>query len=132
MWFIWCAFVSSIFLYVGISFVLVQSGSANPGILPILSGLLIFLSLISAVMSSLVWLKLLKAPIESGTLDIQTTTGLQRYQTLSIIIWALDETIAVFGLVLVVISGVVYYAIPFCVVSLVLLVLQRPQRSVIQ
>lgn len=111
---------------------MVQSGSANPGILPILSGLLIFLSLISAVMSSLVWLKLLKAPIESGTLDIQTATGLQRYQTLSIIIWALDETIAVFGLVLVVISGVVYYAIPFCVVSLVLLVLQRPQRSVIQ
>lgn len=129
LWFIWGALVYAILLYLGVAFFLVRTSAASPELLTVVAGLTILLSIISCAMSILVWIKLLRAPLQSGTLDLQSESGFQRYQTLSIITWALDETIAIFGLVLVVMSGVIYYAVPFCVISLVLLILQRPQQS---
>jgi hypothetical protein len=130
LWFIWSAMVYSILIYLGVAYFLVRSTSAaSPEFVPAFAIFTIFLALLSVGMSIVIRMKLLSGPMQEGKLDLASPQGMQKYQTISIISWALDETIAIFGLVLVVISGVFYYAIPYCVVSLVLLALHRPSVS---
>lgn len=127
LWFIWGAMVYSILLYLGVAYLLVKPSSAvSSEFIDSIAIFLIFLAILSAGMSIVVRLKLLTAPLQDGRIDLSSPQGAQKYQTISIISWALDESIAIFGLVFVVTSGVYYYAVPFCVVSLVLLALHRP------
>ncbi len=121
LWVIWSVFVYSIVLYLGGAYFFLDSSVSNPGVVPAVAGVTILLSVVSGVMSVVIRVKLL-----STSLDMNSDKDVQKYQTISIINWALSESIAVFGLILAVISGVFYYAIPYCVVSLVLLILHRP------
>ena len=121
LWFVWSVFVYSIVLYLGVAYFFLDSSISNPDVVPAVAGVTILLSVVSGVMSVVIRVKLL-----SKSMDMNSDKDVQKYQTISIINWALSESIAVFGLILVVISGVFYYAIPYCVVSLVLLILHRP------
>jgi len=121
LWFVWSVFVYSIVLYLGVAYFFLDSSISNPDVVPAVAGVTILLSIVSGVMSVVIRVKLL-----SKSMDMNSDKDVQKYQTISIINWALSESIAVFGLILVVISGVFYYAIPYCVVSLVLLILHRP------
>lgn len=121
LWFVWSVFVYSIVLYLGVAYFFLDSSISHPGVVPAVAGVTILLSVVSGVISVVIRVKLL-----SKSMDMSSDKDVQKYQTISIINWALSESIAVFGLILVVISGVFYYAIPYCVVSLVLLILHRP------
>ncbi|MGC9327131.1 MAG: hypothetical protein ACP5I1_05835 [Candidatus Hinthialibacter sp.] len=126
LWFLWSAFIYAILIYLVLAYFLVSSKTSNPDFVPIIAMVTILLSVVTAIISVLIRLKLLTGPIQNGSLDIETEQGFQKYQTISIINWALSESIAVFGLILVIISGNFYYVIPYSVISLVLLILHRP------
>ncbi|MBN2328459.1 MAG: hypothetical protein JXR73_15050 [Candidatus Omnitrophica bacterium] len=126
LWFLWSVFIDAIVIYLVLAYFLVSSNTSNPDFVPIVAMVTILLSIISAMISILIRLKLLTGPIQNGALDIHSEQGFQKYQTISIVNWALSESVAVFGLILVIISGNFYYAIPYCVISLILLILHRP------
>ncbi len=126
LWIIWSAFIYAVLIYAGISYFLLQPTISNTEMVPFFAGVTVLMSVISAVMSIVIRVKLLSGPIQDGRLLLDTEAGFQKYQTISIITWALSESIAVFGLILVVISGIFFYVIPYCVVSLGLLLLQMP------
>ncbi len=129
-WIIWGAFVSSIIIYIVIAYTMI-SRVTSPDIadsyMYMTAIITIICSIISAISSIILRAKLINSSIEDGTLDIKSEEGLKKYLTLSVINWVLSESIAVFGLIMMVLSGVFYYVIPYCVVSIALLIIHIPR-----
>lgn len=84
-------------------------------------------TIVSGVSSIIIKVKFISSSIDDGTLDIKSEDGLKKYLTYSIINWALSASIAVFGLIMMVLSGVFYYVLPYSIISIALLIIHKPR-----
>lgn len=129
LWFIWIAFVFAVFLYVVIGFFLQGTVLLEPTQVKTLEWVFFALSLVCAAGALLLRWKGIHEPIQMKTLDLNTTAGQTKYLTLSILAWALSESIAIFGLVMTILSGNFYTGLPYSLASLILLALQTPREK---
>ncbi|HOJ59048.1 MAG TPA: hypothetical protein PK878_02065 [bacterium] len=126
LWLIWIAFIVAVFMYLVVGFSLQGMVLLQPDLIQILGMVFFALSLICAAGALLLRWKGIHEPIQMKTLDPQTIEGSQKYLMFSILAWALTETIAIFGLVMMIISGNFYTGLPYSAASLILLALQMP------
>ncbi|MFB3788109.1 MAG: hypothetical protein ACE15F_17250 [bacterium] len=129
LWFIWIAFIFAVFMYLVVGFFLQGMVSLKPDLIQILGMVFFALSLICAAGALLLRWKGIHEPLQMKTLDLSTTAGQAQYRTLSIFTWALSESIAIFGLVMMIISGNFYTGLPYSAASLILLALQMPRSE---
>ncbi len=71
---------------------------------------------------------LLVRPMRSGTLSVDTDAGLARVTQISVVLWALCESVALYGLVLYQLSGEARYLYLFLMASAGLFFAHRPGR----
>jgi hypothetical protein len=121
------AMLASIFVYLGIGFVLVRiltsrpQGSSEPFVL-VFYGLAATLSgVILRVRKS--WL----APLFSSTAG-DLSSSLSRYRTGYILVFVLCETITIFGLVLLFLMGSLIHLVYFALLSLAMMTISYPKR----
>lgn len=129
LWFIWIAFVFAVFLYVVIGFFLQGTVLLEPTQVKTLEWVFFALSLSCGTGALLLRWKGIHEPIQMKTLNPQTIEGFQKYLMFSLIAWSLTESIAIFGLVMTILSGNFYAGLPYSAASLILLALQTPREK---
>lgn len=121
---LWVAMSSSVVLYVAIAaFVDVEPNEE------IVASLWPFLAGIAGAIAagSIAWRRrALVEPIHTGALNLATPEGLARAQTVFILSLGLSEAVAIFGLLLSLLSGDLRWVIAFGAAGLTLLWLHRP------
>jgi hypothetical protein len=134
---IWIAHLASLAVFAGVGIAVSGSVSAAPDAAALLRPALVVVSVIVAL-ASLWWRRSLatspRSPfylfaeedVATGAQPVAEGTGITRLQTNCIIVWALSESVAVFGLVLTILSGVPSDVVPFLAGTVVLLYVHRP------
>jgi hypothetical protein len=86
------------------------------------------ISLVTAIATFAVRELLLNRPIRSGELRVDTDAGRNRLMQLYVVLWALCESVGVYGLVLYMLSGEARYLYLFLMASAGLFFAHRPGR----
>lgn len=123
---IWVFFLSAIIIYVGLSYILIQTPNNTISNLFPLYAVIGILSLVCAVISVVLRLKLINHAIASGTLLPNTEEGTKKIHTYLIIIWAITESIAIYGLILAILAGKFLLCLPCAIVSFAIMIYQHP------
>jgi hypothetical protein len=134
---IWIAHLATLPVFAGVGVALSGSGSAAPELAALVRPALVVVAVVVAL-ASLWWRRsfvtsprsplylFAEEDVIAGGQPAPGGTGLARLQTNCVIVWALSESIAVFGLVLTVLSGVAGDGLPFLAGAAVLLYVHRP------
>ena len=140
---IWAALVMSVLMYVGVAFKVVNSlnfsgGGLMPVLFPALAGIcVVILGVQTIFRKQMADEKLF--PRVAGTIASGSVNGsagrdplrqalLQNIMTLDIVLWALGEAPAIFGLVLTFLSGDMQYIAGFATYSILNMIYHRPRR----
>ncbi len=103
LWIVWGAMFASLAAYAVLPLLLPGSGEADP-ILPLVTALLGALAAANALASVVLRALALVRPLRCRRLELGTPEGVQRFFTISLLNWALSESVALFGVVLFVFS----------------------------
>jgi uncharacterized membrane protein YhaH (DUF805 family) len=128
-WAIWAAMAVSLLVYLAIPLFL----PAPPMAYETTDFGVLFTALgVVAVLTSVASLLLRRAvviqPLQRGTLDPDSATGAQRLTQALVLTWALSEAVAIYGLVLYLLTRQVQLMVPFIMMSACLLVVHAPRH----
>ncbi len=124
-WIIWGALTSTIFVYLLIGNLLQGTSQAiNPTVFWLLAGL----SVVHAVMVVALRQILVMQRIGKGQINPATADGMKKLLVVSIVLWALAESIAIYGFVAVLLGAPFAHFGGFIAAALFLLAYCRPQR----
>lgn len=124
---VWFALLSSQVIYLAIPFVIRFAGQpADPSFVRLLSVALGSVSLVVAIGTLIYRRRALVEPIRAGELDPSSQQGFARAFTPLILNLVLTESIAIYGLVLALLSHRPGSALPFAIGAFVLMYLHRP------
>lgn len=112
---IWRALLGSLGLYAALPWFL-RSGAREESVDALLL-ILIAVAVVTGVATFAVRELLLVRPIRSGALRVDTDTGLARVTQISVVLWALCESVGLYGLVLYQLSGEPRYLYLFLMAS---------------
>jgi len=128
LWILWGALLASVGLYGVVAHVLETPGSdISRGMLRTLA--YVFAAVSIAEVAITWWLRKTMYFDGSGETDSGEQGRAQSLFTMSIITWAICESVAIYGLVLRVLSGQIAYFYPFAAASFLLFVLYRPRPA---
>lgn len=123
---IWGSFIAAPVIYIGISMFIAPTMSPQGAIVMPLSIGFGCMATIFAMVSIVMRMRMVIEPLQNKTIRSDTAEGEKLIQTKLIVIWAMVEAIAIFGLVLAILSANYLYSLPFCVVSFLLLFFHHP------
>jgi hypothetical protein len=122
---IWLAMLGSIALYAALPWIVRPEVKSSSDAL-----LLSFMAI--AILTGIGTLAarelLLVRPIRAGELRVATDAGLARLSQISIVLWALSESVALYGVILYVLSGEARHLYLFLMASAGLFFVHRPGR----
>ena len=124
-WIIWGALVSSLSLYVGIALVIQPCGGCPPALLAAMASV----AGTTALASVVIRVRLLVRPAHAGRLDLRQPEGAQRFLVISILTWALSESVAIYGFACFMLSGSFAVMLPFIAASLALFAYHAPRLA---
>lgn len=129
-WFIWAALFAPLALYLGIA--LAGLGPSASTALEFSSLLAPALGIVATFQFGLTFVLrrlLLTGPIRQGHIDPGSGPGASKVQAAYIAIWAVSEAIAIYGLVLWLLSGRWDLFVPFLAAAALLFVFHAPRRG---
>ncbi len=130
LWVLWAALAGSILACAAVAFLQTRTTALADASFPqTLYWVLLGMGLSNALVSIVIRQFLLVRAVRRGTLDLQTSVGLQRAFVLFLVTWALSETLGIFGLVIVFLGAHFASGIPFWGLALLLMLLHRPTSN---
>jgi F0F1-type ATP synthase membrane subunit c/vacuolar-type H+-ATPase subunit K len=124
---LWIALLASQVVYLAVAFIVRPAGQPLPSLaVSRLFFTLAALAVVTAVGSMLYRRKALVAPIQAGRLDPNHADGFAQAFAPFVLGLVLAESIAIYGLVLALLSHEPSFALPFALLAFVLTGLQRP------
>lgn len=125
----WRSMLGSLGIYAAISLFVKPLLGPDSGLRLPLTGALAVVALAIVAGTIVVRRVALAQPLSRGEIDLSTAEGAARLSAVSVILWALSESIGIFGLVLFVLFGeaAVFYA--FLAASAALLLMHAPRAS---
>ena len=123
---LWIALLASQVIYLVVAFILPAGSAADPGTVDTLSFLLGGVAISIAAGTLVYRRRALVAPIQTGRVDPNTPEGFPKVFVPFVLNLVLSESIAIYGLVLVLLSHDPLRALPFAIGAFVLMYLHRP------
>jgi hypothetical protein len=123
---IWRALLASLAVYSALPLLLRPAGDAESTRVLLLA--LMAIAALTAIGTLVARERLLVGPIRSGELSLTTPEGQTRVSTLCITLWALSESIGLYGILLYALSGEARYLYLFLMASAGLFFAHRPGR----
>jgi len=123
---VWLALVASLLVYGAIPFVLPLPGEPAAVLVPLVAAL-VFVALATALATMVLRRVAITGPLASGALDPATKTGAGRVLAISVVLWALCESIGVYGLVLFFLYRELALFYPFLLVAMALMLFHAPR-----
>lgn len=124
---IWWALVASIGIYAAVAYTMAGALPPRDGTqIHVLAAALGVVSITVGMVTIFIRGRMLVGPIKRGELDPRTPAGLQRAFVPFMVCLVLSESVAIYGLVLALLSGRSLYAAPFLMIAIVLLLIHRP------
>jgi hypothetical protein len=120
---LWWSLVLSLVIYVGVA---AQAGRAEPVDVSALLPVFVAISVGIGAGTFLHRRRFLSEPIQSGRLDPTTPEGQQQAFKVFMIDLVLSESVGIYGLVLSILSGRLWYSVAFSAAAIGLLVIHRP------
>jgi hypothetical protein len=126
---IYFAMLASIFLYLGIGFVLVRALSLHPGVESTRPVVMIFYGLAAVLIAVIWWIRKSRiSPLLSpATGDVSSL--ISKYRAGHIVVFVLCETITFFGFVLLFLVGSFTHLVYFALLSLIIMMISYPQKA---
>jgi len=122
---IWICFFSAIFVYSALAFILNKISISVPDN-PVLLLVIAVIAFSSCALSFVLRSRMIVQPIHNGSLDVKSEEGMKKLLANFIVVWAVCESIAIVGLVAVILSGNPILYAPFALVSVTLMLVNHP------
>lgn len=128
-WAIWAAMAVSLLVYLSIPLFMpappMTYETTDFGVLFTVLGVI---AVLTSVASLLLRRAIVIQPLQNGTLDPESEAGAQRLTQGFVVTWALSEAVAVYGLVLYLLTRQVQLMVPFIMMSACLLMFHAPRH----
>jgi hypothetical protein len=125
---IYFAMLASIFIYLGIGFVLVRALPPHPGVESTRPVVMVFYGLAAVLIAAIGWIRKSRiSPLLSpATGDVPSL--ISKYRVEHIVVFVLCEAITVFGLVLLFLVGSFTHLVYFALLSLIMMMISYPKK----